>query len=69
MYNNKFMPYIYILLNLCVNLKKKKSPPSKVTINVKFIFSFYDLHLEITLDHKTRKVDVSLEIPFNLLSL
>lgn len=62
------MPYIYILLNLCVNLKKKPFP-SKVTINVKFIFSFYDLHLEITLDHKTRKVDVSLEIPFNLLSL
>lgn len=62
------MPYIYILLNLCVNLKKKPLP-SKVTINVKFIFSFYDLHLEITLDHKTRKVDVSLEIPFNLLSL
>lgn len=49
--------------------KKKKPLPSKVTINVKFIFSFYDLHLEITLDHKTRKVDVSLEIPFNLLSL
>lgn len=49
------------------NPSKKKS--SKVTINVKFIFSFYDLHLEITLDRKTCKVDVSLEIPFNLSSL
>ena len=49
--------------------KKKKKKSSKVTINLKFIFSFYDPHLEITLDRKTCKVDVSLEIPFNLPSL